>query len=235
MKPESNNCWICGDAGTTGEHKSKRSDLRATFGKTTQANPIYLSDNTRENRKIGSLDNRHLKSDGRLCPKCNNERSQPFDRAWEHMSDKLRNLSPPIVAGSTIRANSIFKYNTRSQMRRVHLFFVKLFGCHIVEANIPIDVSGFAHAFIDANPHPLVHLRFGLFRTEQQIVGMSDIEIAQFPDGSCAFATWFYEVDRLGVNVLFAAEGEKREGLVGAWHPRYGAKRLVIHDFDGKS
>lgn len=232
MTKDAQKCWICGNDGTTGEHKSKRSDMRAVFGKPTQTEPLYLHDRKNRNRRIGSLDNKRLKSNARLCPKCNNERSQPYDRAWEYMSNKLRIQQPPIVAGSSIRANKIFTYNTRVHMVEVHLFFVKLFGCHIAEANIPIDVSGFADAFMNSKPHPFVYLRFGLFQPERTMVGMTDLATDQFPDGSCAFASWFYFVDWLGVNVMFAVEGEKREGLVDAWHPRFGTKKLVIHDFE---
>ena len=49
-------CWICGDAATTGEHKTKRSDLRSVFGIPTQSNPLYLHDAERRNRRVGSLD-----------------------------------------------------------------------------------------------------------------------------------------------------------------------------------
>jgi hypothetical protein len=36
-------CWICGGLATTGEHKTKKSDLRDVFGKDppTQAVPSY--------------------------------------------------------------------------------------------------------------------------------------------------------------------------------------------------
>jgi hypothetical protein len=56
--------------------------------------------------------------------------------------------------------------------------------------------------------------------------------LARSPTGaSSSFATWFYYVDGLGVNVLFAADGEKRDGLIGAWHPRQGTTRLTIADY----
>jgi hypothetical protein len=61
-------CWICGDAATTGEHKTKRSDLRSVFGVPTQSNPLYLHDAAQRNRRIGSLDAKVLKSPGRICP-----------------------------------------------------------------------------------------------------------------------------------------------------------------------
>ncbi|MBB5498654.1 hypothetical protein [Paraburkholderia sp. MM5384-R2] len=46
-------------------------------------------------------------------------------------------------------------------MRRVHLHFTKLFGCLVVEGNIPIDVAPLAKALADAQPHPHIYLAFG--------------------------------------------------------------------------
>jgi hypothetical protein len=33
-------CWICGEPATTGEHKTKQSDLRAVLGTPTPGNPF---------------------------------------------------------------------------------------------------------------------------------------------------------------------------------------------------
>ena len=116
-------------------------------------------------------------------------------------------------------------------MKRVHLYWVKVFGCHIAEETIPIDLTRFSHALLTGTCHPFVYIRFGCFQIGQPIAGMSNIETAQLSDGSCAFATWLYHIEPIGVNVMFAIPGEQRKGLVNAWHPREGAKRLVLHEF----
>ena len=226
-------CWICGDEGNTGEHMIKRSDLASVFGKPTQNAPFYLHDTKRRNRNLGSLDNRRLKSPSRICARCNNDRTQPYDRAWEQLSSALRTRNLPIGPRAIVRANRIFRYNTRKQMLDVHLFFVKLFGCHIVTGDIPIDISSFATAILERRHHPCVYLKFGLVPRvgDKPIAGMSDIEAALTPDGSCAFATWFYEVDNLAVNVMFAVDGEDRQGMVDAWHPQFGTNKLTISGF----
>jgi hypothetical protein len=48
----------------------------------------------------------------------------------------------------------------------------------------------------------------------------------------CMFATCFYNVGNFAVNVMYAMPGERRNGLRAAWHPRLGAKRLLLTDFD---
>jgi len=133
-----------------------------------------------------------------------------------------------------VRANRIFPYDTVRQMLNVHLYFVKLFGCHLLEAAIPIDITPFATAIKEERPHPNVYLKFGrnFSLHDNPIVGMSDVgAVFDNSDGSCVFASWFYEVDRLAVNVMYAVDGQRREGLVGAWHPHFGTNKLVIADF----
>src|SRR5262249_33677635 len=128
----------------------------------------------------------------------------------------------------------IFPYNTTQQMLNVHLYFVKLFGCHIVDAGIPIDVGTFANAILLGKAHPDVYLQCGCDRmfNGAAMTGMSDIHVEnRTSDGSCAFVTWSYFVQGLGVNVMFATQAERRQGLIGAWHPRSGTNRLLMADF----
>src|SRR5262245_32730302 len=139
-------CWICGDDATTGEHKTKKSDLKSAFGVPTQAQPLYYHDANRRNQLVRSLDAKILKSPSLICAKCNSPRTQPHDLAWAYMSVWLRSRHPRIHAGDVIRADRIFRYNTGAQMLNVHLFFLKQFGGLIQESNgkITIDVKPFA-------------------------------------------------------------------------------------------
>lgn len=231
-------CWICGDAGTTGEHKTKRSDLRSVFGMPTQSNPLYLHDAERRNRRIGSLDAKLLKSPGRICPYCNNTRTQPHDRAWEKLSAALRTRAPQLKAGDMVRTNRIFRYDTATEMLNVHLYFVKLFGCHVAGNDVQLDIAGFANAIMERKAHPCVYLKFGCGRTfaGQPMTGMSDMWLAYPRAGKrSSFATWFYDIEGVGINVMFADDGEQRQGLVGAWHPQQGTTRLTMADYREES
>jgi len=117
-------------------------------------------------------------------------------------------------------------------MRYVHLYFLKVFGCQIVEGKIPIDTAPFAQAILNEEPHKGVYLAFGPAPSgvPTTIAGSSDVDVAMLND-SCAFATWFYHVGNLWVNLMYAIDGEKREGLVDAWHPRFGSKRIRMKEF----
>lgn len=152
-------CWICGDSGTTGEHKAKRSDLRSVFGVPTQSDPLYYHTHEAKNRPVHGLNAKILKFPDQLCAKCNNARTQPHDRAWEELSGWLRSCNPPIASGQLIQPVQIFRRNTAREMRYFHLYFVKLFGCTIREGNIPIDTASFARAILDHSAHRNVYLR----------------------------------------------------------------------------
>jgi hypothetical protein len=227
-------CWICGGAGTTGEHRIKRSDLRSLFQTPTQTKPLYFHDGKVKNRPIGSLDAKILRSLCCICPKCNTTLTQPHDRAWQKMSNWLRATDYEIKPAAIVRANRIFPYDTAREMRNVHLYFVKQFGCQISEHVIPIDLDGFAKAILEGRPHPHLYLKFGRAPHigHQVAAGGSDVKTAtRIGDPTCEFASWFYFVGDLAVNIIFVVHDEDLRGLTGAWHPRFGTNRLEITDF----
>jgi len=227
-------CWICGsEEATTREHLAKASDLKALFGTASQSDPLYfnMSDRPglrrRRNIKVGSLKSDTLKFAHRICLKCNSARTQPYDYAWEHCSAELRSAVPRLLRRGSFRARWLFPYATRKRMRQVHLYFVKLFGCQVVEGQIPIDTATFSKALLEVRPHPHVYLIFGNLTLPVVAAGGGDVDAAVDENtGQVAFATWLYHVGDLAVNVMYALPGEPWPGLDMAWHPRMGAKRL---------
>jgi hypothetical protein len=226
-------CWICGGPGDSGEHKTKRSDLKAVFGRPTQQQPLFFHDRTRKNQRVGSLDAKLLKSPGRICQNCNSTRTQPYDRAWETLSEYFRTAMPALAPDAVVRLNRVFSYDTRQQMLNVHQFFVKAFGCLVIEGSLPIDISGFADALMNDRAHPLVHLKFGVPSASTRVTaGRSDVwALPLNADGRSTFISWFYDLPHVWVLVMFAVPGERRDGLVGAWHPSAGSKAITMSDF----
>ena len=234
-------CWICVvEEAATREHLAKASDLKAVFGKPSQRDPIFFSASPRSgmrerrNLRVGSLKSDTLKFAPSLCLTCNSTRTQPYDYAWEHCSRELRAAIPRLQVRGSFRANWLFPYNTRRAMRRVHLYFTKLFGCLVVEGGIPIDTAPLAWAIMNEHPSPYLYLAFGQLAMPVEMVGGSDFHTADV-DGNVAFATWFYNVGDLAVNVMYALPGERRQGLEVAWHPRMGAQRLLFTRFDDRT
>lgn len=233
-------CWICGvEDAQTREHLAKASDIKSFFGKPSRAKPFYFhtSDRTGRLRKrtvrIGSVKSDTLKFAHRICETCNSKRTQPYDYAWEHASAQLRAALPRLRQAGSFRAEWLFPYDTRRHMRRLHLYFTKLFGCIAVEGNIPVDVAALAKALIDGRPHPHIHLAFGFLNLHVAAIGGSDVHADLLPDGRVVFASWLYHVGDLAVNVMYALPNEQRQGLVHSWQPRGGSKRLWLKSFNG--
>ena len=224
-------CWICGNDGTTREHKTKASDLRALFPNVTQKQPIFLHTDQEKNQKIGSVKSAKLKFSSRICAECNNVRTAKYDRAWESLSKFLREKEPSINKGDVICLDKVFPKHVAHSMLDVHLFFVKLFGCIIIEKGLPINIAPFSEAIMCQKPHPKVYIAFG--PALDSGTGVSDMEMAiNNRNGKCAFATWFYIVGSVLVNVMYAEPNERRQGLVHAWHPSTISKYLHISNFN---
>ncbi len=150
-------CWICGNNARTGEHLIKASDLRAIFGHVRQNQPVYHHSSSQQNVPIKGINTNILKSRALLCDRCNNVRTQPYDRAWETLSTYLRSR-PQIRSGDRINLGKVFPGAVHRSMLHVHLFFVKLFGCLATETALPIDISSFSNAILNNTAHPKVYL-----------------------------------------------------------------------------
>jgi hypothetical protein len=217
-------CWICGQQeGTTGEHRSKRSDLKEVFG---VGGKLYLHTDERLNKIIQSIDSKHAKSKAPMCDTCNNSRTQPHDKSWEILSNYLRTKTPAMQPGDIIRGNRVFPQFTAQYMLGVHLFFVKWLGCQIVETSIPIKpgIDTFAATIMAGKSHKNIWLSFGCARGGW--VGASKVGAAALTGGdSFDYLARFYCVDKLAVRVRFSTIK-----LPDDWHPDL-SNRLVIQDF----
>jgi hypothetical protein len=230
-------CWICSNPADSGEHKAKKSDLRAVFGPISQGAPLLLNDAANKNRRVGSLNADAIKWKRMLCHTCNTARTQRHDQAWEALSNGLRSWTPSLRPGSVVRADRIFPNATAEAMLLVHLYFAKALGCLVVEADdssSKIEVQRFAQAILDNRAHPDLYLALGIPQMVYRgpIVSASDPMILKDPrDDSAALATWFYNVDGICMLVAYAPNMAVWARSQGLWHPRDGSNRMVVRDF----
>ena len=234
-------CWICGRPADSGEHKAKKSDLRAVQRHVSQARPLILNDANSKNRKVSGLNADPLKWPKSLCQDCNTTLTQPYDRAWEAVSAALGGWTPPLRPGSVVRANRIFPMDTARSMLAVHLYFVKAFGCLVVEAAkqgkaTNINVPGLATAIKNGRAYSDIYLGFGIPKriVEGPIVSGDDLHTIAENDGSLIGAWWHYNVNGICVRIVYVPSRPqavllaKKEGL---WHPRDGGHRFVVRDW----
>jgi hypothetical protein len=181
---------------------------------------------------VGSVKSDTLKFPNSLCHDCNTTRSQPYDRAWERLSSELRN-NPVRRPGTLLRTNRLW-YDARNQMLNVHLFFCKIFGCDIIEKDLPIDIAPFARALRLGKAHPDLYLAFGYLPNdwEGNVAGRTDLHMATDRSGKCASAAWIYFINQLSIIVTYAtADYQNWQGLKGSWHPRYSTTKIALTDF----
>jgi hypothetical protein len=224
-------CWICGDPGTTGEHGVKRSDLKALYPDVSQQTPLYLHLPDGGITRIQGLNSDALKLASKLCPTCNNTRTQPHDRAWETLAQRLR--QPEVRAGHVIRLSEAFSALGPNAPVDLQLYFAKLTGCLAQEGGIPIDIAELADAIKTGRPCPDLYLRFGKSPPDKEVVGIVGAEVIR-DDATRKVVgmSWYYNLGLVLVHVIHTPSPHLFASLcVDAWHPGGAADEVFVHDY----
>jgi hypothetical protein len=226
-------CWICGGEGKTGEHLVKASDLRSYFGRVSQKEPIYYHTKDTRNIPVGSYKSQKLKSKALICNKCNSSLTQPYDKAWEKLSEYLRDNWSMLQKNGRANLSKVFSGSTRQSLLNVHLFFVKLFGCKIVEDGVPIDTSQFSACLQQGVAHDSIYIAIGNTpaTVNHKCAAVTPITAVNQSDTS-VFATWLYIIDVIAVNVTYSIVPGNQEALRGMWHPSTSGKLLSLRHFE---
>jgi hypothetical protein len=231
------NCWICGNAANSGEHLIKASQLRALFGAVSQKEPLFYNSDDERNKILQSINSKPLKCKS-LCAPCNNARSQRWDRAFERLMSYLASNGATLRPGQFVRLNAIFPYDTRHEAVRLHLYFVKLFGCVIAASQetqepIPIDLAPLSDAIAKERPYQNLYVALGSISNDTLPLGAGPTDVhCELQDGKVVYAAWLLQFGRLWISLAIAAPGQEREGMRNAWHPSR-AKRLPFKNLSG--
>jgi hypothetical protein len=218
-------CWICGDEATTGEHLIKASDLRSYFGYVDQREPIYFHSDKKRNVPVGSVKSNRFMSQALLCAKCNNERTQPYDHAWEMLSGYIRGNWKLISKSKKVDLSKVFPGCVGQQSLNIHLYFVKLFGCRIVEAKVPIDIKKFSDCLLNRCAHDEIFLVLSktAYLPNHKIAQITEIQARNI--GSVTDkAAWIYTLGELSIQVGYLAKTADDILWPQAWHPSRSGK-----------
>jgi len=222
-------CWICGKEGDSGEHMIKASDLRLYFPDVSQKKPLYLHNSKRRNKRIGSIKSSHLKSDALLCRKCNNELTQPYDKAWEKLSRYLyRNLCA-IEKSKSFSLKKAFPGGSNREARYVQLFFMKLTGCLLIEAGHYNLARDFADYLQKGLPREDVMLKFSL--DPMDLFGVSDLEVYKDDNKGVLQLGWIYSLGKIAVTIRYFSDVGVKPGKSLGWFPSRKSKKILLSDF----
>jgi len=179
---------------------------------------------------IKDPNDRVFKFNSRLCEPCNNRRTQPYDHAWEKLSRHIGIRIPEYQPGESVDVRAVFGKHAEREMLRVHLYFVKMFGGHVADLGVPIDLGKLAECLRDGVPHPNIHLRLAYAPENGNYIGdRNGIETMVFEGGKLS-AIWMYCVRRIGMTVFYEDVGGYTESLKDYFHPTAGVKKLEVAD-----
>ena len=236
-------CWICGDTADSQEHFAKASDVRTYFGE-PQNRPLYKYTDTTPSERIPSIKSDKLTFRNPICRKCNNQLTQPYDNAWEILSKYLRDHWPTIVKNGYFDLSKVFPKDTRKQALHVHLYFVKLLGCQIIdEGNVRINLGGFSQALLFGTSHKDVFLTFAnapeILVNDSQI---NDGEVMAFtflhvkdcgnPSLWDDIAYWTYILHPVSIKSSYLLRSAPRKYRFRAWHPRQLDTKVRLGKYD---
>lgn len=225
-------CWICGQSGDSKEHMIKATDIKSVFPALTQKNPVWFHNDEKSNIPVGSHKSDRFKFNNPICEKCNTSRTAQHDKSWEKVSAYLNKYDLELRGTLSIRLANIFENNIYTNALNIHLYFVKLFGCRIVESDIPIDTRSFSDSIMNNEPNPYLFLRFRKATgSREKMLSVSPVHIKQ-KGSETVVAAWMYTVGQVNVELLYAPSGACNDFLKKSFNPIHQYRVLRFHDFD---
>jgi hypothetical protein len=149
----SGTCWWCGSVADSREHRHKASDLRREFGRPEyEAGDVILSRSEgRPEVLLPGPNAKVAKFSTNFCSRCNNERSQPFDRAYDTFIEWFLANEGDVERTGSVPLQEIFDdYGIGSL--DVLRYFGKHVGCRIADNDF--TVPGTLRAFLDRGEEP---------------------------------------------------------------------------------
>lgn len=133
-------CWWCGNVADSREHRHKRTDLRRMFDdegvlerhKADERLMLIRSANSKSKAaRFGAV----------LCARCNNERSQAYDRAYDTFSDYLVAHMDDFWKAGRLDMRTIFGEEWDTKVAYLARYYAKNFGCAMADNGIPPPMS----------------------------------------------------------------------------------------------
>lgn len=152
-------CWWCGSVANSREHKFKRSDLVRMFGAGPYRGDVAWG-RGEERRNPQGASSSDLKFAVNLCRRCNNERSQPFDRAYDMWAEWVTDHLDAVTERDELDLTEVFDADAEARIANLARYFVKAIGCRIAAEGVEVPEDFIA--FLDGGQSRPSSLRAGL-------------------------------------------------------------------------
>ncbi len=221
-------CWICGAHADSGEHMIKKTDLqRAVSGTVNQKTPIYHRVSGIKKRPIGSLKAEALKFEKSICATCNGALTQPHDYSWDILSSFL--AGNVVEVGEEIDLTTVYGEKIEEHVLNVHLFFCKIFGCAVQDAQLKLDLSNLANSILTQSycPDLYIKIRRSDNGKSTSYCALSDIQVFTLKDGTMKYAHLFYTVGNYSVDIVYSTDTTELD-LTDYFKPNGAISKLTM-------
>ncbi len=187
-------CWWCGNRADSGEHKYKKADLMREFGRGPyKGDEEIVRGITGQLRKIQGPNSREAKFESNLCQKCNNEKSQPFDRDYDKFAQFIKANEDKIIDTRQFRFSDIYGKDWKDCRVNLLRYYVKHVCCRLAYEKILIK-----HEIIDfLNGSPdLMFLKFHLGIREDIVAMMKVLREDGLDNGCLWMGDLIYQISK---------------------------------------
>lgn len=231
-------CWICAEnEAATREHRIKRTDLDLHAGPVSPDRPLFRKPDGERPLRIASSRATALAFEKTVCNRCNSHTTQTHDRAWEQLSRYLYDHESALSRRNRVWLQDVFGAHYPEYGVRVHLYFLKIFGCKCLDAGVEIDLKTIAANITGGSPSLALFLAFGLMpplQPGERFALETPIFVLQHEaDGRIAAVLSFYVVGRIAVQLFYFPYFRPPQS--GLWNPSAGSSVLRLRHYPAKT
>jgi hypothetical protein len=151
------------------------------------------------------------------------------------LSTYLHGVWSDVRRAGEFDASVPFRQELGLHMLRVHLYFVKIFGCKLLEDAVPIDLSSFSEALLAGTAHREIGLNFvdSPFDEGEAVAFQSDVYTMRNERGDFDGLTWLYLVHPVAVKISYIKQGARLYVPGYRWCPGSDDTVIKLSPFEG--
>jgi hypothetical protein len=142
---------------------------------------------------------------------------------------------PEVRRAGQFDASIPFGRDAGLQLLNVHLYFVKILGCKLMEDSIELELGSLAEALVKGAGHPAIWLNVAdsPFDEGEAIAFQSDVFTMRNERRELDGLTWLYLVHPVAVKVSYIKPGARLHVPGHQWNPMNGETIIKLSPFKG--